>query len=198
MWFRRRPAGYTLLELLTVLALIGVLASLAAPSLRGWTDRLRLRALLDRFTADLFHARALAARSGRELQLRFESDGTSCIARYSLIDPGSRRTLKVVDLSREHPRICLTVSGSPRIRIDPRGMPRGAARKLRARIGERRDSLSISLVGRVYRWERALGRGGRTFRAKFIRYGNHCRVADGPRNAKSLFCLRFPSGTYFS
>jgi type II secretory pathway pseudopilin PulG len=174
-------AGHSLFELLVVVVVVGVLTSLAAPSLRQAIALTRTRAALQLLAADLYRARALAARDGRELRIRFEPPGTGCVRRYVLEDPAVNRELLAVDLEREAPGVCLQVSGSPQIRINARGMPAGASRKVRARHGAAADSFSLSLVGRV------------------LRSGYASRWAAGPRGnpfrSGKVFRARHPSGS---
>lgn len=146
---RSRP-GHTLAELLTVLTLLGLLAGLAAPALARAHQRLRVRAALDRFVAELYYARGHAARSGRAVYLRL-SPGRGCAASYSLAAAPRAPPFRAVRLDGAGPRVCLVVRGAPVIRIDPRGMPDGAARTVTASLGGAADSLRISLVGRVHR-----------------------------------------------
>lgn len=60
----RRPAGFTLVELLLVLALVGLLAALAAPSLSGTLARVRLDAAASEVRTAWSDARLEAMRTG--------------------------------------------------------------------------------------------------------------------------------------
>ncbi len=187
----RSSAGYSLLELLTVLVLLGLLASLSAPSLRKVLERARVRSVLHRLSADLYRARALAARSGQDVVLRFVPSEGECARGWSLEDPDIGRTLLEVDLGEEAPGVCLSVSGSRAIRVNSRGMPTGAARKIRVRLGSEVDSLSISLVGRVYRWSFL------AFPPSLRRAGNNCRSGRKFRVAGAVPITEFVGGTGF-
>jgi len=146
----RPPSGHTLPELLAILVLLGLLSALAAPSMREGIRRARVRAALQQLAADLYRARAHAARSGREMRVRFSPAPSGCAREYALEDVREGRTIRATDVESVAPGVCLRVSGAPSIRIDARGMPVGAARKVRASLGPVSDSLSISMVGRVY------------------------------------------------
>ena len=148
---RSAGSGFTLLELLLVLALLAILTGMAAPRLHGYLERARLRGVLDRFTADLYQARALAARSGERVLIRFVPGPDGCAERYQLLHRDPERVLREVDLRSGVPGHCLTISGSPTVHINSRGLPSGAARTVRVRSPAGADSLTISMVGRVYR-----------------------------------------------
>lgn len=66
-----RPA-FTLLELILVLALLGLLASMTAISLSGWQSKAQLNEGIDRFQTAVALLRADAANQGRRLRLAFE------------------------------------------------------------------------------------------------------------------------------
>ncbi len=71
---RRRATGFTLLELVTVLVIIGALAVVALPrlpDLDGW----RLRAWADSLVAELQNARRMALHQRRPLTARFTTTG---------------------------------------------------------------------------------------------------------------------------
>ncbi|MCU0968754.1 MAG: GspH/FimT family pseudopilin [Rubrivivax sp.] len=72
--------GLTLVELAIVLALVGVLATLALPGLAAQLDRHRLRAAAEGLALDLGEARHEAARQGRALHFRARSGPGWCYA----------------------------------------------------------------------------------------------------------------------
>lgn len=180
---RHPSAGYSLLELLSVLVLLGLLSALAVPSLQAAVQRIRVRGVLHRVGADLYRARALAARSGREVVLRFDGDPAGCVRGWAIEDPAAGRSLRVVELAREAPGVCVSVSGSATLRVNARGMPNGAARKVRARLGSAADSLSVSLVGRVYHWSFVVLLPPSRWTGNCFRSRKHFRTAVGFRRS---------------
>jgi type IV fimbrial biogenesis protein FimT len=80
-WFgRRAPRGHSLLEVLFVLALMGVLLTLAAPRWAGMQQRWAVRDLANRYLAAMHSARLLAIRSGQLTTVCPSSDGQRCTA----------------------------------------------------------------------------------------------------------------------
>jgi prepilin-type N-terminal cleavage/methylation domain-containing protein len=145
----RRPAGYSLVEILVVLGLIGVLAAAVGPSLSAPLQRHRARAALDRVASDLYYARALAVRGGWRIRIRFEPP-TGCAATYSLVRSDGV-TLRTVDVARELGPVCLSSNVPAALSVDSRGVLIGSPRTLRARAGGQSDSATVSLVGRLLR-----------------------------------------------
>lgn len=66
---RRRSTGFTLVELITVLAIMGILAALAAPSFSEMIARQRLRAGAFDLVADLMLARSEAIKRGESVSV---------------------------------------------------------------------------------------------------------------------------------
>ena len=76
---RRSRLGFTLVELLTVLAVLGVLLAVAAPSLADMLNRRRVEAIASTLGADLAYARSEGGLRARAITMRFASDAqTSC------------------------------------------------------------------------------------------------------------------------
>ena len=62
--------GYTLLELITVIALTSILLGVASPWLQQWLWRMQVEAVVQSWSADLQTARLQALRSGQALRLQ--------------------------------------------------------------------------------------------------------------------------------
>lgn len=75
---RLQPWGLGLVEVLVVVAVLGVLTALALPSLTGILDRLRLSAFNNDVLAHLALARHEAIKRGQRVVLCKSSDGASC------------------------------------------------------------------------------------------------------------------------
>jgi len=72
-----RKAGFTLIEVVIVLFIGGILASLALPMLGGAGGRMAIRGARDDFSGMLATARALAIESGMTVQLHWGAAGDS-------------------------------------------------------------------------------------------------------------------------
>jgi len=71
-------AGFSLVELLTTLAVIGLLAALAAPSLGAWLQERRLIALNNALSGDLQRARGEAVSARQSVVLCTRGANLSC------------------------------------------------------------------------------------------------------------------------
>lgn len=65
-----QPKGYTLLELITVIALTSILLGVASPWLQQWLGRLQVEAVVQSWSADLQTAKLQALRSGQAMRLQ--------------------------------------------------------------------------------------------------------------------------------
>jgi prepilin-type N-terminal cleavage/methylation domain-containing protein len=158
---RRSRAGFTLVEALTALVVLGVLAGLAAPSLSAFLAQLRTRGALNELATDVAYARALAVKNGRRAVLLFvpspECEATSPRFRagyeYRVVVRTARRVVaREVSLRDRAPGVCVEMNGSDSIAFNSRGLllPVGN-RRVRAVFRGARDSLTVSALGRVYR-----------------------------------------------
>lgn len=172
------PLGYTLVELLTVVTLVGILSAAAVPSLRGSIDQIRVQSLVRRLTGDLHLARMLAVREGRSVDLLLTSSGDGCVSAYRIARRGIPADPLVRPVGRESPGVCLIHNGRPRLTFDPRGMARTGGKRFTVRAGEASDSVVVSFAGRI-RTGRRRRRSGlpATFSrsATISRLGNGCR-----------------------
>jgi prepilin-type N-terminal cleavage/methylation domain-containing protein len=70
---KKGDSGYTLLELLVVVILLGVLASIAAPGWLGFINRQRVRTVNDRVFQSLRTAQSEAKRTKRDVTIIFNA-----------------------------------------------------------------------------------------------------------------------------
>jgi type IV fimbrial biogenesis protein FimT len=107
--------GFTLIELMVVLAIIVVVMGIAAPSFRSSTENLRLvshtNALLNTFT----FARSEAIMRGTPVTVCASQDGTSCVASYVwntgwIVFPDPNMNKTVTTILRRQPALSGTNS----------------------------------------------------------------------------------------
>src|SRR6201982_1577088 len=74
----RRHGGFTVTELMVVVAILAVLLSLGIPSFRYLTNSYRMSAEVNGLLGDLQYARAEAIRQGQTVTACVSNNGTAC------------------------------------------------------------------------------------------------------------------------
>jgi type IV fimbrial biogenesis protein FimT len=73
-----RRAGFTVIELMITVAIIAILATVAAPSLRDMVKNARMTSMVNDFMTDLSVARAEAVKRGVRASICTSNNGTGC------------------------------------------------------------------------------------------------------------------------
>lgn len=159
----RNQQGLTLIELLTSLSLIVVLAAMAVPSFGELRQRSQRAAINNELIAVLSLARAEALRSRHHTVVCPASDdGSSCRSDgvwkrgwLAFIDgnddgqPGGPRDRLIAEGSLPHGGILHSGSGRPRVRYAPNGLNRGSNLSIRVCLdGRVVSAVVVNNVGR--------------------------------------------------
>jgi prepilin-type N-terminal cleavage/methylation domain-containing protein len=73
----RRAAGFSMVELLITLVLIGIVGAIAVPSYRGWVDNSNLKAAARMVSSDFYDTRARAMGENRTYTVTYSPDPTN-------------------------------------------------------------------------------------------------------------------------
>lgn len=156
-----RRGGYTMVELLAVLCIVGLACALGVPRLDGMLARMRVRSAANLVAGDLALVRMLAVREGHTAVLVLEPSG-DCQVRFRGRRAGFRYRIhgvprpaapsRAVDLRLAGGRVCMEMNGPDSLAVNSRGLPRGFNNRT-VWVHERTyaDSLFLSVAGRVRR-----------------------------------------------
>lgn len=136
--------GHTLLELLLVVALLGILAAIALPSLRSAADRAAVRIARQELLRALDAARGAAMRRGEQMEVRPLADRWVV---YCPADPDSTAIHSAT--GPDQFGVTMTGAGAP-IAFGPAGITEGAAnRTITLSRGGAAASVVLSRLGRI-------------------------------------------------
>ena len=72
----RNNKGYTLTEIMVVIAIVAIVAAIAAPNMIGWRSAPRLRGAVDNLKGDLQRAKMMAVRESTFIAIDFDASET--------------------------------------------------------------------------------------------------------------------------
>lgn len=144
----RSEAGFSLMELLVVLVLVGVLASMGGPAMGEYISRQKTRRALDQVAADLSYARVAAVRSGRRAVVTFTGPSDYRVE----VAGDTAAAMRIVRLGSDYAGVVVTPPGAT-LEFNSRGLLVSALPQqyLVVSLGSTRDSLILTPAGRVYR-----------------------------------------------
>lgn len=157
----RGEAGYSLVELVVTFVIVGLVASLAVPSVRGEIERLRVHGALNRVVSEIYRARMAAVESGAPTLVVLHPGAGGCVERVGVatLAGGAERSISSNVLL---PGLCMRHTGDSVLVFDARGMLKPPARSIRVSHGGVADSVVLSIAGRIrrtYRHRRPRERG---------------------------------------
>jgi prepilin-type N-terminal cleavage/methylation domain-containing protein len=131
-----RRQGFTMVEMMIVISLIGLMAAISAPPLFRYIQSNRLQTGTDRMVADMQYARSVAISSGRILRFAATEAG------YTLTDPVSGDVLRSKNF--EHG---MALDAAVTVDFFPWGMANGAVLNISNPAGAARvDVLPTGIV----------------------------------------------------
>jgi prepilin-type N-terminal cleavage/methylation domain-containing protein len=138
--------GFTLIEIITVVVIMGVVMMMALPKYGNMNDRNQIRSAKDGLAARISAARAAAVASGKPAIFSLLGD----TMRVTLRSDGVT-TLKGADVNLRNQFGVTMTSGDASVVFDGRGMANQAAIKIKFTRGSLNDSLCVSKLGLINR-----------------------------------------------
>ena len=138
--------GFTLIEIITVVVIMGVVMMMALPKYGNMNDRNQIRSAKDGLAARISAARAAAVASGKPATFALVGDTMRVTLRSNGV---TEKKGADVNLYRQF-GVTLT-SGSTNVVFDGRGMANQAAIKIKFTRGSLNDSLCVSKLGLINR-----------------------------------------------
>lgn len=137
---RKSISGFTLIEVMIVIALISILAAIAAPNFRNYMIQRRLNGAARQVMSDLMFARMQAVSKDKNFQVTFS--GTS----YTIVDVATGETVVTKNIQTDYYDVSLSSNNNPIF------LPRGTATSLPTitltNAGGSK-SVCVALTGRV-------------------------------------------------
>ena len=138
--------GFTLVEIITVIVIMGIVMMMALPKMGHINDRNQMRSAKDGIAARLAAARAAAIATGR--QAFFYSEGDSIRVTAS---NGTTQVAKGTALNLKRQFGVSVTSPTFSIMFDGRGMTSGTSNVIRFARSGIADSICISAIGLINR-----------------------------------------------
>ena len=141
-----RRKGFTLIEIITVMVIMGIVMMMALPKYGNMNDRNQMRSAKDGLSARISAARAAAVASGKPATFAITGD----TMRVTLLSNGTTTT-KGADVNLYRQFGVRMTSGNSNVVFDGRGMANQTALKLKFTRGNLSDSLCVSKLGLINR-----------------------------------------------
>jgi prepilin-type N-terminal cleavage/methylation domain-containing protein len=146
----RSTAGVTLIEVMIVVAIIGLLSAMAFPRFTNWASALRAKGAANQTAADISYTRMAAVREGRTAALTV--NGNTYTITVENTDGTTFKTLRTVRIQDSYPGTTIGTTGGTRIAFDSRGMRKdGSSSTVTLTRDGRSQRLQVSIIGRVIR-----------------------------------------------
>lgn len=83
----RRPAGFTLVEMIVIVAILAILATMAAPSFNAFFDQYRVKRAAETVSAFLVNTKSEAIKRNKRVSAVVKGGGTSwCVGMIEMVD----------------------------------------------------------------------------------------------------------------
>lgn len=91
--------GFSLVELMIVIALIGIIAGIAVPSYQSYTRKSNFKSAVREVTSDLFYAKERGISENRNYRVSFTVDSGTYLVQRETTTAGTYETVQTRDIS---------------------------------------------------------------------------------------------------
>jgi len=159
----RNKKGFSLLELMIVIAIIAIVSAVAIPALLSWLPGYRLRAAVRDLKSDMVLSRLRAIRENASVATNFNTGGNSYtifvddgagggVADNWVQDGDEVRLKQVVIPNGVDMYEASFAFGNPQCRFTGRGLPNGGGHVYMRNTEGDLLGITLSLVGRATNW----------------------------------------------
>jgi prepilin-type N-terminal cleavage/methylation domain-containing protein len=143
---QKNRSGFTLIEILIVMAIMGIVAMMTLPKMGNMNDRNQIRSAKDGIVAKLSAARASAIATGRQATFYVEGDSIRNTTFNGTVEAAKGTT---INLYRQFG--VKVTSANISVAFDGRGMTSNSGNVIKFTRNALADSLCISPIGLVNR-----------------------------------------------